>query len=135
MADFPTSMRSVTEAQLRNLGLTTDAGWALALRQTLADLPRPDQLEGLQDNIVVVTDYDYVTSLLLNTEGWRAAAAVAGELVVALPASNTLIVARRANLTDMNSFRASVRQQMETAERGVSPNIYHWTAGGWALLE
>lgn len=135
MADFPTTMRSVPAEDLRRLGLDADAAWALAERQTLADLPHPEAIEGLRGGIAVVTGFDYVTSLLLNREGWRAATAAQGELIVAVPASDTLVVARRAALGDLAGFRAAVRQHFETAERGVSPNLYHWTAAGWALLE
>jgi hypothetical protein len=135
MADSPTTMRSVPADELRGLGLDPDAAWALAERQTLADLPRPDRLENLRDGVVLVTGYDYVTSLMLNAEGWRAAAASQGELLAAVPASNTMVVVRRVNLTDLDRFRTVIREHMETAERGVSPNIYHWTAAGWAPLE
>jgi hypothetical protein len=135
MADFPTRMRSVGEDDVRGLGLEPDAAWALAERQTLAELPKPDQLEGLHDTLIAVTGYDYVTSVMLNTEAWRTAAASQGELIVAVPASDTVIVARRVNLADLARFRTVVREHMETAERGVSPNIYHWTTEGWALLE
>ena len=106
MADYPTTMRSVTATQLRGLGLEPDAAWVLAERQTLADLPRPDRLEGLDDRVVAVTGYDYVTSLMLNAEGWRAAAAAQGELVVAVPDGGSMIVVRRANLADLPRFRA-----------------------------
>jgi hypothetical protein len=135
MADYPTTMRSVSKADLGPLGLTPDAAWALAERQTLADLPRPDRLGGLHDGIVAVTGYDYVTSLMLNAEGWRAVAASEGELIVAVPDSATMIAVRRANLRDPAGFRATIRDGMATAERGVSPNVYHWTETGWALLE
>lgn len=135
MADFPTNMRSVAENELGRLGLELEAAWTLAERQTLAELPSPNQLEGLQDSIVAVTDHDYLTSLMLNAEGWRAAATAQGELLVAVPASNAMIVARRANVTDLEGFRAEVRRHMESAERGVSPNIYRWTQAGWVLLE
>jgi hypothetical protein len=135
MADLPTTMHSVSEEQLRPLNLTPEAAWALAERQTLAQLPRPEQLEGLHDAFAALTGYDYMTSLLLNTEGWRAAAAAQGELVVAVPDSSSMIVVRRANIADLARFRALVREQMNAAERGVSPNLYHWTAAGWALLE
>jgi hypothetical protein len=76
-----------------------------------------------------------VTSLILNREGWQAVAAAEGELAVAVPDRGSMIVARRANLADLAGFRATVREQMETTERGVSPNVYHWTAEGWALLQ
>jgi hypothetical protein len=135
MADYPTTMRSVTPHELLGLGLAPDAAWTLAEHQTLAGLPRPERLEGLHDTIVAVSGYDYVTSLMLNADGWRAAAAAQGELVVAVPDSGTMIVVRRVNLADLPRFRATVREDMETAERGISPNIYHWTTEGWALLE
>lgn len=135
MADFPTSMRSVTVAQLQAMGLEPDDAWALAERQTLATLPRPEALEELHDGVALLTGYDYLTSLMLNADGWRAAAAREGELLVAIPASNEMIVVRRANVRDLDNLRSAVRDDMHTAERGISPNIYRWTATGWALLE
>src|SRR5688572_5022041 len=75
MADYPTQMRGVRTEDLTGLGLEPDAAWALAERQTLADLPEPDRLDSIGESLVAVTEYDYVTSLLLNGEGWRRAAA------------------------------------------------------------
>jgi len=136
MADYPTSMRGVALRDLQPLDLDAAAGWALGERQTLAELPRPDALEGLGSSLVAVTEYDYVTSLLLDTEGWRrAAAANGGDLIVALPSDAFLIAGRLANLGDVAGFKAVTRENFETAERGITPLVYRWTDAGWVPLD
>ena len=136
MVDYPTQMRGVRTEDLTGLGLAADAAWALAERQTLADLPEPDRLDSIDESLVAVTEYDYVTSLLLNGEGWRrAAAAVGGDLIVAVPSDQYLIVARRDVISDMAGLRRSTREAFDTAERGISPLVYRWTDSGWVPLD
>jgi hypothetical protein len=134
MADYPNRMRTVPGEDLPALELDAAAAWALAERQTLAALPAPESLEGLDRSLVVVTDMDYVPSLILAGEGWRRAAA-GGELLLAVPTDGFAVVARRANVPDLAQFRAAVRENFETGERGISPHIYRWTAGGWVVAE
>ena len=135
MVDYPDRMRSLNAEDLRGLGLEADAAWTLARRQTLADLPRPEALEGLADGIVAVADFDYATSLMLNDEGWRAATATYGDLIVAIPDSMVTIVARRANLADLDGFRRAVREHFDSAQRGITPTLYRWGPNGWAPFE
>ena len=136
MADYPRRMRGVTVEDLGRLGLETDAAWALAQRQTLANLPRPEALEGLRDSIVSVIDYEYIPSLMLNTEGWRTASAAAGgDLILAVPDNFMMIVARRSNVRDLEGFKALTRENFETADRGISPLVYRWTETGWVPLD
>jgi hypothetical protein len=72
---------------------------------------------------------------MLDAEGWRAAAGAFGDLIVAVPASDSLVVARRANLDDIADLRAAVRQHYETAERGVSPTLCRGPAAGFVPVE
>jgi len=135
MVDFPTRMRSANVEELRDLGLEPDAAWALALRQTLADLPDPPTLEGLGEGVILVSGFDYATSLMLDADGWRAAAAAYGDLVVAVPASDSVVVARRANLGEVADFQGVVFRQFETAERGITPTLYRWSPAGFVPLD
>ena len=136
MIDYPTRMRGLNARDLQTLGLEADSAWALAERQTFADLPQPDALEGLADNLIAVTDSDYVPSLLLIVEGWRrAAAAVGGEIVVAVPSDGLLVATRRTTITDLPGFQAVTRENFATAERGISPLVYRWEGSAWVVEE
>jgi hypothetical protein len=135
MADYPTRMRTVAGEDLDALGLAADAAWPLAEGQTLAGLPAPDRLEGLDRSLVAVADMDYVPSLLLDAEGWRRAAAANGELIMAVPSDGFLIVGRRALVEDLAGMRRATQQGFDTAERGISPLVYRWTDAGWATVE
>jgi hypothetical protein len=135
MADFPTNTRTVTGDDLARLALEPGEAWSLAERQTLADLPAPVTLEGVADGLVVVQGFDYATSLMLDSAGWRAAAAAHGDLVAAVPESNAMIVARVAKVGELAKFKTAVREHFETAERGVSPIVYRWTSSGWTPVD
>jgi hypothetical protein len=134
LADFPTIARGVSAEDLEKIGLDVDAAWALAERQTLADLPTPTALDGLENGISIVDGFDYAPSIMLNAEGWREASA-RGEILIAVPSGNSAIVVRRATITDLDGFRNAVREHFETAERQVSPLIYRWTTEGWKPID
>ena len=131
VADFPNRTRSLSPDQLGEMGLDLDAAWTLAERQTLADLPRPDAIEGLEERPVAIVGLRYIPTLLLDTEGWRAAREKYGDLLAAAPASDEMIVAQAQSVEDLESLRAVARRQFETAERGVSPMLYRFGAMGW----
>jgi hypothetical protein len=134
MADYPTRMRSVGEEDLAALGLDPGAAWALAVQQTLAGLPDPGAIELTGGNLVAITEMDYVPSLLLAGDGWRRLAR-GGEIVVAVPSDGLMLVSRRAVLQPIEGFRTAVREDFETAERGISPLLYRWTEAGWVVVE
>ena len=134
MADFPNRRHGINPEHLGEIGLAADEAWRVAERQTLANLPRPDALEGLEQDIVVVTD-DYASSLLLHSEGWLAARGRYGDMLVAIPASDEMIVGRAATIDDLESLRAVVQREFETAERPVSPTIYRFGPTGWTRLD
>jgi len=134
MVDYPDRMRGLNGADLTPLGLTAAEAWALAERQTLANLPEPRTLEGLNGGqLVALTDFEYIPSMLVNREGWRAAAA-GGPLIVAVPADNLMIVVRESAITDMASFRQLTRRAFQEAERQISDRVYRWTDAGWAIV-
>lgn len=134
MVDYPDRMRGLNGTELTGLGLTAAEVWALAERQTLANLPEPRALQGLNaGQLVALTDFEYIPSLLVNRDGWRRAAA-GGPLIVAVPADNLMIVVRESAITDMAGFRRLTRQAFEEAERQISDKVYRWTDAGWAVV-
>ena len=134
VADYPNSMRLLNGADLAPLGLSADEVWPLAERQTLAGLPQPQSLAELgQRQVAIVTGRDYIPSLLLNAEGWRAVAE-RGDVLVAVPEDGVLIAVRVADVADLAAFHAIVREQHGQAERGISPEIYRWTDRGWTAI-
>jgi hypothetical protein len=135
MVDYPDRMRGLAVGDLTALGLTEEAAWQLAETQTVAALPQPVTFGQFEQGIVAVTGFDYIPSLLLNRDGWRALAAAQGGLIVAVPADNMMIVARAATVTDLAGFRRATREAFDTAERQISDSVYRWTEQGWVLVE
>jgi hypothetical protein len=134
VADYPSSMRLLNGRDLGQLGLGADEVWPIAERQTMASLPQPQSLAELdQHSPATVVGRDYIPSLLLNAEGWRAVAA-RGDVLVAVPEDGALIAIRAADVADLAAFRAIVRDHHRLAERGISPEIYRWTDEGWVAI-
>lgn len=133
MADYPDRMRGVQANELAALGLDPAAAWALAERQTLADLPKPDEID-IDAGLIAIPDLDYGASLLLAADAWRRASR-GGEVLLAVPADNFVLVARRSKIGELEAFRAAVRQSFDEAERGISPLVYRWTEAGWVPAE
>jgi hypothetical protein len=136
VADFPNMMRPLDSDDVSGLALEPDAAWALAERQTLANLPDPETLAVLRDQVVMLSDMDYVPSLLLDLDGWRrASAAVGGDLVVAVPADGMLVAGRLANIGSLEDFKASTFGAFSIAGRGISPLVYRPTDSGWQPVD
>lgn len=134
VVDYPDRMATLTSGEMERLGLGADEAWALAERQTISHLPEPLNLEGLaQGQLVALAGFDYIPSMLINREGWRAAAA-AGPLVAAIPSDGLMVVVREATITDMAGFRQTTRQAFQEAERQISDQIYRWTDAGWVIV-
>jgi hypothetical protein len=135
MVEYAERRRGLNVSDLGPLGLSAEEAWRTAQAQTLGDLPRPGTLEGLESGrILALSDTEYAPSLLLDAEGWRAIAASRGGVIVAVPADNLLVVAHP-QVTDLAGLKRSIREAFEAADRGVSPNLYRWTAQGWSVVE
>lgn len=134
LADSPETARSVTAEDLEKIALSVDAAWATAERQTLADLPTPKALEGLDQGMTIVSDFDYAPSIMLNLAGWREAAAK-GEILIAVPDARVAVVALSSKISDLAGLQRTVRENFDTAERGISALVYRWTKDGWVPVE
>lgn len=135
MVDFPRSMRSASADDLTPLQLDADAAWALAERQTIAALPGLDAFSALDTGMIVVTDYDYVPSLMLARDLWRELTARHGPLIVMIPEDGMLVAVRRSVAGDIAGLRTTTREAYDGAERGISPLLYTWTPEGWRPID
>lgn len=135
MIDFPASMRSASSDDLAALGLDADAAWAIAERQTLAALPNLGAFAGLGEGMILVSEFDYIPSLMLAHDLWRELTARHGALVVAVPEDSMLAAVRRTGDLDLVALRRTTREIHETGERGISPLLYTWTPEGWRQID
>lgn len=135
MVDYPDRMRALGRADLTALSLGEAEAWALGRRQALANLPRPPELEGLDRGVIAVMDHDYIPTLLLADDGWRALAAAQGPLLVAVPADEVMLLTRADKVGDMARFRTMVHELHRMGRRQISESVYRWTETGWTLLQ
>lgn len=132
VADYPTTMRILRRDDLPALNLDADQAWALAGRQTLDTLPDPPAL-AFEDGFAIVAGQDYGPSIILDNSGWRALAQARGDLLMAVPEDQVVVVAREAEV-DPSAFREAIRRAAVGAERPISSNIYRWTERGWETI-
>ena len=135
VADYPNRTRSVSALELDRMGLSVEAAWSLAERQTLAGLPRPDSLDGLETSSVMLTDRRYLPSLLVDVEGWRLARKRHGDLLAAIPEGYAIFIARADRIGNLDALKDVVRDHYESAESPVSPTVFRFRADGWAPVE
>jgi hypothetical protein len=133
-SDSPDAIAMVDEKALAALKLSRAEAWALALRQTQATLPALPTAAQLAESVVVYEGQRYLASLMLDREGWARLAAEAGpDLFVTAVSDEYVLVARRADGAGMDLFKQSVAEDCARQERCLSPNVYRFRSGGWAI--
>jgi hypothetical protein len=71
---------------------------------------------------------------MLLTYVWAFLSMMVGQLVVAAPAPDVLLVAIDPDRAHLEKLRASVRAMYGKAERPVSQDLFRWTAGRWVVV-
>lgn len=134
VADKPGTSHPWMQRELTLYRVKQDEIMALGRRQVLATLPSLPRREAVAGGVVMVPRTDYLASLML-ADGWDDLdRALGGQLLVAVPSDDVLIVAdgaadQRAALPDF------VRHQYEDANRAVSPLIYARRGGRWVTAD
>jgi hypothetical protein len=135
MVDYPRTRKSVSQGDLNDLKLGTDAAWELARKQTVAVAPKLAGVEVGSKQLVVLEGGDYVPSVLLDLEGWRALAArTKGDLIVTVPDENFATILADLKSADLPRFQKMTRESYDAAERGISPFVYRWNGSGWTVV-
>ena len=135
VADQPTTSKPWMLRDLKLYKVTQDEIMALGRRQVLAILPLLPPAEAVAGGVVMVPKMDYLASLIL-ADGWDALdAALGGNLLVAVPSDDVLIVAD-ARAADIGAkLPAFVKAQFDDANRSVSPLVYRRQGGAWVTAE
>lgn len=133
MVDLPTARRTANMGDLKRLGLERAAAWKLARTNVLAPLPKMAKITVPAKSLAAIADLQNAPSLMLDSDGWRelASRTEGTSLLAVVPSDQFLGVARESSTEALAALQKATRQNFETAERGVSPLVYRWTASGW----
>jgi hypothetical protein len=126
-----------TTETLSKLSLDENAAFELALKNTreakLPVLNRAVPLRGTR--FEMVSEDNYESSRFLMHGEWAEVARVrGGDLIVSVPASNTIIFGAVRNPAQIDDLRAVAVQEARKAPRAVSVQLFRWRANGWELV-
>jgi hypothetical protein len=132
--DEPMASKVVGAGKLAELGLTQDEAMALGRRQVLAILPSIPSVDDINGGILKSPQIDNIGSLML-ADGWdELDKALAGQLLVAVPSDDVIVVANLASEQKRSDFKLYVKQLHDDATRSVSPFVYARQSGSWVQI-
>ena len=135
VADQPTTSKPWMLRDLNLYKVTQDEIMALGRRQVLAILPKLPSRDAVAGGVVALPRMDYLASLILD-DGWdELDAALGGNLLVAVPSDDVLIVADGASADIRANLPDFVKAQHADANRSVSPLLYRRQAGQWVAVD
>ena len=123
--------------QIRALGPDEVAIWQRAGEQTRAMLPPlPKPIDIVRD-YVAFENGNLLSSLLADTDAWRAIADEVGpELAVAATSDQLVFVgALPVDERGMEDFKRAVRDDCKRMQECISPNVYRFRDGRWVIAE
>ncbi len=134
VADFPKTTAYMSKSELKNLSLSEDEAWSLALKQTYAKLPQLPVGEKLKKTPMVYQDMDYLPSLIVDRLAWSKIAADAGpDLFVTIVSDGFVFVGTMSNGQKFDDFKKSVQEDCMQQSRCISSNIYRYRNGNWVI--
>jgi hypothetical protein len=127
-----------TTDTLKQLELDESAAFALALKNTRDSkapvLERAMPLRGTY--FAVLSEDDYESSRVLMHEDWAEVAKNRrGDLLVSVPASNTLIFGSARSAVQIKELRDLAVQELQKAQRPLTAQIFRWRAEGWEVVK
>jgi hypothetical protein len=126
-----------TTETLKQLGLDVAGGISLALKNTLeTKLPVLDRAVPLRGTYFAVLAEDYYesTRLLMHAEWGEVAKARGGDLIVTVPASDSLIFGNVRNNDQIKALQDIAIREARKSRRAVSTQIFRWRPDGWELV-
>lgn len=131
VSDEPMTSKVLDTRALSALGLTLDQAMALGRQQVLAGLPAIPAYTDIDEGVITTPNIDYMASLIL-AEGWdELDVALGGNLVIALPSDDVIIITSAANGSARTVLRAHVKNAYVNANRSVSASLYVRKSGKW----
>jgi hypothetical protein len=135
-ADGEETVALVGDVTLRKLGLTVDQAWALAEAQTSAILPPLPTPAKLRQSAFSYQDQPYLASMLIDLPAWKKIAAKVGpDLFVTVVADQLVFVGQGPDGPALDRFKKAVAEDCAAQERCISPHLYRFRDGGWAIAK
>ena len=133
-SDSPDQIAVVGESMLKELALSPAEAWDRARVQTRKALPALPAPEQLASSAVAYEGEEYQGSLLADLEGWaRISASVGPDLFVTVVSDQFVMAAKMPDGAGLDAFRQTVAEDCAAQPRCISPNIYRFRNGRWAI--
>jgi hypothetical protein len=134
----PSFTRYATADTLRILKLEEPAAYDLALKNTREAkapiLERALPLRGTRFQVLTEDELE-PSRLLMHAEWAEVAKARPGDLIVSVPASNTVIFGSALTSDDIRTLRQIAINESRKAVRAVSPQLFRWQKDHWEVVE
>ncbi len=133
-ADGPNTIELVGDAKLAELKLTRDEAWALAVRQTKAVLPPLPTAVDLKTKVIAFEDREYLASLLIDRAAWaKLSTEVGSDMFVTAVSDQFVFVGTMPSGGQLDALKKRVVEDCRRQQRCVSPNVYRFRGGRWAV--
>ena len=133
--DLPTSMKTIGESVLQELGLKPHELRPLACENLRRILPEI-QHHGTRPWYLITAGGDYVASILLLDEIWENwEESIDGDIVVAVPSRDVLLVTGSRSKEGLQAVRQKARHIEQTGDHVISQTLLRRTAGKWKVFE
>lgn len=133
-SDSADTLAVVPPRELSTLKLTPDQAWAIAWKQTKAQLPEIPTDTTLATKPILFEGHDYGSALLIDAQAWTKLAELAGpDLFVTVVSDHVIFVGAMPDGARFTEFHKSVADDCAQQERCISPNIYRFREGRWVI--
>jgi uncharacterized protein YtpQ (UPF0354 family) len=132
--DHPESQRFATTADIDQLKLSEGDALSLGLQNIAATLPPLASVthDLAPHQIGVIQGDAYDSSRILLAKDWASLAQkLDGHLLVAVPASDTVLYAEENGTQSVRALASLARDSAAKSQRAVSADLLRWTPAGW----
>ncbi len=132
--DTPTSMAFLLPSQLPEFGVSPKELRARAIDNLVETLP-PLEVRTGDGILMIIADGNYESSLLLLDSLWAPGGLpLEGELVVAVPTRDVLLITRRDDAASVARVRGAAEELATTGTYAISPQLFVRKDGSWVVL-
>ena len=133
-SDGETTIASVGDETLADLGLSEEEAWSRAWRQTLVGLPIIPEPAKFREQAIAFEAEQYLASLTADLPTWRKISdAVGPDLFMTVVSDQFVFAGPMADGPGLEEFRKTVAEDCAAQPRCVSPNIYRFRNGRWVI--